>query len=119
MNKNTINLIFILLIKQEMIEVKSPETFSREVLLKNDQNNIRAEEEKKMFFSRKIDFSDPILCLDRSPVIVNPSTNLCKVHYLFIALGVSTIFVIDKGILKGVIKRNYFLGINSNKIYPS
>lgn len=81
--------------------------------------SLRMEDEKKQLFSRKIDFSDPILNLDRSPAIVTPSTNLCKVHYLFVALGVSTIFVIEKGVLKGVIKRNYFLGLNANKIYPS
>lgn len=85
----------------------------------SEQLVFKVEEEKALFFSRKIDFSDPILCLDRSPVIITPSTNLCKVHYLFIALGVSTIFVIEKGILKGVIKRNYFLGLNMNKVFPS
>ena len=91
----------------------------KEELLSHEKIIANVEEEKKIFFSRKIDFSDPILNLDRSPAIVTLSTNLCKVHYMFVALGVSTIFVIEKGILKGVIKRNYFLGLNANKIYPS
>ena len=88
-------------------------------MISSKKINNKTEEEKKIFFSRKIDFSDPILYLDRSPAIVTPSTNLCKVHYLFVALGVSTIFVVEKGVLKGVIKRNYFLGLNANKVYPS
>lgn len=91
----------------------------REELIPSEKITIQSEEEKKQFFARKMDFSDPILNLDRSPAIVTPSTNLCKVHYLFVALGVSTIFVVEKGVLKGVIKRNYFLGLNANKVYPS
>ncbi len=76
-------------------------------------------EEKKNFFSRKIDYSNPVLNLDRSPVIVNPSTNLCKVHYLFIVLGISTVFVVDKGVLLGLIKKNHLLGLNNNKTYAN
>ena len=85
----------------------------------NTDNEAGSMEEKKSFFNRKIDFSDNVLGLDRSPITVNPSTNLCKIHYLIIALGISTIFIAEKGCLKGVIKRNYFLGLNANKIYPS
>ena len=91
----------------------------KEELIPSEKITIQSEEEKKQFFARKMDFSDPLLNLDRSPAIVTPSTNLCKVHYLFVALGVSTIFVVEKGVLKGVIKRNYFLGLNANKVYPS
>ena len=85
----------------------------------NEEKNQLIDEEKKSFFSRKIDFSNMFLNLDRSPAIVNPSTNLCKVHYLVIALGVSTVFVVDKGTLMGVIKKNHLLGLNNNKSYAN
>ena len=74
-------------------------------------------EEKAMFFSRLVDFANGRLRFDRSPVAVNLWTYLSKVHFLFISLGVSTVFVVDRGVLKGVIKRNYFLGLNNEKEY--
>lgn len=75
------------------------------------------EEKKEEFFSKIIDYANKLLHFDRSPVSVNLSAHLSKVHYLFIMLGISTVFVIDKGVLKGVIKRNYFLGLNNKKEY--
>ena len=72
-------------------------------------------EEIYLFFNRKIDFPDPVLNFDRSPMMINPSTNLAKVHFLFITLGVSTLFVCEKGVLLGIIKKNIFLGLNLKK----
>lgn len=74
-------------------------------------------EEKAMFFSRIVDFAHSRIKFDRSPISVNLWTYLSKIHFLFISLGVSTIFVVDRGVLKGVIKRNYFLGLNNEKEY--
>lgn len=74
-------------------------------------------EEKAIFFSKVVDFANSFLKFDRSPVSVNLWTYLSKIHFLFITLGVSTIFVLDRGVLKGVIKKNYFLGLNNEKEY--
>ena len=82
-----------------------------------DDEAFEAIEEKGIFFSRIVDFANSLLKFDRSPISVNLWTYLSKIHYLFIMLGVSTIFVVDRGVLKGVIKRNYFLGLNNEKEY--
>lgn len=75
------------------------------------------QDEKTMFFARLVDFANSRLKFDRSPISINLWTYLSKVHFLFVALGVSTIFVVDRGVLKGVIKRNHFLGLNNEKEY--
>ncbi len=83
----------------------------------SEEEFIEEIEEKTCFFSRIVDFASSGLKFDRSPISVNLWTYLSKIHYLFITLGVSTVFVVDRGVLKGVIKRNYFLGLNNEKEY--
>ena len=64
------------------------------------------------FIEKTIDFDDLALKFDSSPLTVNPTLNLCKLHFLFINLGVNTIFIIDQGILLGVINKYYLLSLS-------
>ena len=104
--------------KDSLLKKKKKLNFSflRAKLVEEDEEQEETEE-KAMFFSRLVDFANGRLRFDRSPVAVNLWTYLSKVHFLFISLGVSTVFVVDRGVLKGVIKRNYFLGLNNEKEY--
>lgn len=65
------------------------------------------------FLDKDINLMDPLLKFDPSPLTVNLTMNLCKLHYLFINLGVSTIFVIEDGVLQGIIKKTHFLELNT------
>lgn len=49
---------------------------------------------------------------DRSPFTENEDTQVSKVHYLFVILGILQIYITQKGQITGVITRKSFLEIN-------
>lgn len=51
---------------------------------------------------------DSELEIEKFPITVKSSINLCKIHYLYMSLGVSCLYVVDDGIFKGVITRKKF-----------
>eukprot|EP01017_Pseudomicrothorax_dubius_P039955 TRINITY_DN6198_c0_g1_i3.p1 TRINITY_DN6198_c0_g1~~TRINITY_DN6198_c0_g1_i3.p1 ORF type:complete len:754 (+),score=127.83 TRINITY_DN6198_c0_g1_i3:57-2318(+) len=62
---------------------------------------------------RQIDLNSSLLNYNRSPMIITRETPLLKVQFLFVMLGCSTLFVVDDGILKGVITKEKFLKLNT------
>lgn len=79
------------------------------------RHSIVGEESIANFFNKKINFDEETLKFDRSPVCIDPYMHLCKVHFLFIQLTISTIFVKEYGVLQGIIKKKYFFSLDVKK----
>lgn len=61
------------------------------------------------FITTPVDFSSEILQLDDSPLSIPENTPLVKVHFLFMMLGLTQIYVTFRGKLIGVVSRDMFL----------
>lgn len=61
------------------------------------------------FWSTPIDYEDPIVIVDSAPFIVTEETPLSKIHFLFMMLGITSLTVIDKGDIKGLITKSEFI----------
>ena len=60
------------------------------------------------FWSEEVDFDDPILAIDTAPLTVAESTSLSRVHFMFLMLGLSQLYITLRGRLSGMISRDTF-----------
>lgn len=65
-------------------------------------------EELKQLLNSKININDTDLEIDDSPFVITQSTQLAKIHFLFIMLGLHQVYVTRKALLVGVITRESF-----------
>lgn len=79
--------------------------------LKDSEENLN----KENFLKLNIDFEHSAMNFDASPLCIQSNMVLSKVHYLFIHLGVSSIYVTEKNELLGIIKKTDFLNLNTHK----
>lgn len=61
------------------------------------------------FWNSPIDLKSPALIIDHAPLSVPEHTPLAKVHYLFLMLGLSQLYITHKGAIKGLITRDSFI----------
>ncbi len=61
------------------------------------------------FWNTPVDLKSPGLVTDNAPLSVSEHTPLAKVHYLFLMLGLSQLYITHKGALKGIITRDSFI----------
>ena len=61
-----------------------------------------------LFWSIAVDFSSPYLKLDKSPISVQENTSLYKIHYMFLMLGLTQLYITKEFKLAGVVYRHYF-----------
>jgi CBS domain-containing protein len=61
------------------------------------------------FWNTPVDLKSPALVTDNAPLSVSEHTPLAKVHYLFLMLGLSQLYITHKGALKGIITRDSFI----------
>ena len=47
--------------------------------------------------------------MDKSPFIVMENTSMSKIHFLFIMLNVSSLIVLRKGLIEGIITKHEFI----------
>ena len=73
----------------------------------NDIENDYSEADK--FWETKIDWEHECIEIDRAPFTLLLETPLAKIHFLFTMLNISKLFVIDEGVLVGIITKNEFL----------
>jgi chloride channel 2 len=64
------------------------------------------------FWNTRIDYEHEFLEIDKSPFAVMADTPLSKVHFLFIMLNISQLFVTRRGVIIGIIAKNEFLRSN-------
>ena len=69
--------------------------------------------EIKHFMRTIVDFANPCLRVDNSPFSIMIETEFVKIHFLFLMLNFSQLFVTKKGKLIGIITRASFLEYNS------
>ena len=50
---------------------------------------------------------------DEAPITVHKQTQLARVHFILIMLGVPQLYVVEEGILTGIISRDDFLQFNN------
>ena len=81
-------------------------------MINSENESLLEELEKREFFQKKIEFSSRILEFDRSPICVNLHTYLSKIHYLFLQLGIFTVYVVENSQLMGIINKSDFLRLN-------
>lgn len=67
------------------------------------------EEEVTTFMNSEIDINYRMLGTDDSPFSITESTPLAKIHFLFIMLGLTQVYVTRKGELTGIITREIFV----------
>ena len=65
-------------------------------------------EEVDKFWNAKVAFKSPVLHISKSPTFVPMNTSLAKIHFLFLLLGLSQIYITDQGRLEGIINRETF-----------
>ena len=66
------------------------------------------EQEVDEFWLSKVNFRSPVLHVSKSPTFVPMNTSLAKVHFLFLLLGLSQIYITNQGRLEGTINRDTF-----------
>ncbi|OMJ88754.1 hypothetical protein SteCoe_9216 [Stentor coeruleus] len=66
-------------------------------------------EEVTEFMNNPINISQRSLAVDDSPFSITESTPLAKIHFLFIMLGLTQVYVTKKGELVGIITRDIFV----------
>ena len=85
-----------------------PESFIDE-----DYNSFLHEEEEleevERFMNTPIDINYKMLGTDDSPFSISESTPLAKIHFLFIMLGLTQVYVTKRGELVGIITRDIFV----------
>lgn len=64
------------------------------------------------FWSFEVDFEAEVLHLDKAPLSIPENTPLAKVHFLFIMLGLTQLYVVRGGKLVGIISRDSFINHN-------
>lgn len=67
-----------------------------------------------LFWSLSVDFSSPYLKLDKSPISVQENTSLYKIHYMFLMLGLTQLYITKEFKLAGVVYRHYFTNPKKN-----
>mmetsp|Transcript_1066 Transcript_1066/g.942 ORF Transcript_1066/g.942 Transcript_1066/m.942 type:complete len:97 (+) Transcript_1066:1889-2179(+) len=67
----------------------------------DDESKIQVEE----FWNTAINWQDPEVDVNLAPFTLLEQTPLAKVHFLFTMLNVSHIFVINEGVLVGIITK--------------
>jgi len=65
-------------------------------------------QEIQKFWGNRVDFKSPVLHISKSPTFVPLNTSLAKIHFLFLLLGLSQIYITDQGRLEGIINRETF-----------
>ena len=60
------------------------------------------------FWGLPVDFTNKSIKLNKSPISVEISTSLYKIHYLFLMLGMMQLYITKEFKLSGVIYRHYF-----------
>lgn len=76
---------------------------SREIELEGDREGLQE------FWDTRVDWKHDSIDVDLAPFTLLEQTPLAKVHFLFTMLNVSQIFVINEGILVGIITKREFL----------
>lgn len=66
-------------------------------------------EEVTNFMNSPIDINYKMLGTDDSPFSINESTPLAKIHFLFIMLGLTQVYITKRGELVGIITRDIFV----------
>mmetsp|Transcript_1960 Transcript_1960/g.1421 ORF Transcript_1960/g.1421 Transcript_1960/m.1421 type:complete len:162 (+) Transcript_1960:1830-2315(+) len=89
-----------------VLDPKQSESELKEQLESLNQQQI---EEIQAFWSTPVDFNDPVLQVDKAPVIVMENSPMAKIHFLFMMLGISSLCVLHRGIITGVITKNEFI----------
>ena len=81
-----------------------------EKIIENPDFQIEAEVKKEVddFLSAQVDFRSPVLHISKSPTFVPINTSLAKVHFLFLLLGLSQIYITNHGKLEGIMNRDTF-----------
>ena len=59
--------------------------------------------------NQSVDINYKMLGTDDSPFSITESTPLAKIHFLFIMLGLTQVYVTKKGELVGIITRDIFV----------
>lgn len=73
-----------------------------------DETPGEVSEEVEKFWSGKVAFKSPVLHISKSPTFVPMNTSLAKIHFLFLLLGLSQIYITNQGRLEGIINRETF-----------
>lgn len=90
--------------------LKNPDEIS--VLVPDDNPGWKDEEEDeeiRKFLEAPADLSNGLIHIDDAPLSIPETTPLAKVHFLFIMLGLTQIYVTKRGVLIGVISRDNFI----------
>lgn len=72
-------------------------------------------EEVTNFMNSPIDLNYKMLGTDDAPFSINESTPLAKIHFLFIMLGLTQVYITKRGELVGIITRDIFVKKLSSK----
>ena len=79
-----------------------------EQMKKPNFNSFDPEHISSYFWGLPVDFSNKSIKLNKSPISVEISTSLYKIHYLFLMLGIMQLYITKEYKLSGVIYRHYF-----------
>lgn len=81
-----------------------------EKIIENPDYQIEPEVKKEVddFLTAQVDFRSPVLHISKSPTFVPINTSLAKVHFLFLLLGLSQIYITNHGKLEGIMNRDTF-----------
>lgn len=81
---------------------------------KKEEKDLHKKMITELLTNVKVDFNDPILCVNQVPIVVNETVKLIKAHYLFLMLGIQIIWVQQgTGKLVGKLTKNAFLKFKS------
>jgi hypothetical protein len=89
--------------------------FKRRHSFEQSEDDIAATTQVDKFWSTEIEWENEHIERDTAPFTLLEQTSLAKIHFLFTMLNVSKIFVINEGLLVGIITKNEFLKRRHNE----
>ena len=98
---------------RKYIELKTMIDENRESFLMPERDSVKGNpiRLRENFLKNKLDIGMMITSIDTTPLIASSKTKVIKIHYLFIKLGISSIFICKNGSLEGVINKQKMLSL--------
>jgi hypothetical protein len=72
------------------------------------KEEVPCDDEVQLFWEKSVNWQSELMELDDAPLSIPENIPLAKVHFMFMMLGLSQLYVLRKGVLVGYITRDSF-----------
>ena len=102
------------LLRNRQASILHVSQYNQREIWNNEGNESTSYSMNTRFWNTYIDYDDENLEVDKSPFTIFEQTPITKVHFLFTMLNISQLFVVQRGVIVGIIAKYEFLISNKN-----